>query len=1268
MMGRKRLLDAVAPAVLGCAALLFGCEGEPKEVSASPQTQPAGAPRDEGKIEPLPAKALRPLDKLEPTIEKPKNPDLPDKLPDQARKLLQDAEKQLAQRKYPQAVRLLERASGYDPGNPQVLRLLGKAYLGLPNRGKAITNLAAAAKLAPDDLEAHLLLGQLAAAQKQTPAALLHLRTAMACSAARADSPRAAEALLTLALLLDREGYWTAALDCYSQLDAWIKAHARDYAAMASLRQWVLRPERLQARRGSMLLLLRHHEQAAKLLLRAYHRNRTDPRTAKLLLDALLADKQYDLAETVLLEMADQPAQRANVPEMLATLCRQKRDRELPERFWKACRAKHAVDASLAVALAKTAQQLGWNDQALAILHSILSVSPADADLWRILSRSYGQRNKIDELFAHVVDALAASAEAVEPVASAMPELASSAGEGVERQFAERARKSTSPAKPALLYVAGRLATARGKHLLAADMYRRAIERKDDFVAAYEALLDAYVAQKRQDRIDRLLAHVDRLAKDKHWSKYLRGKIALKRGQPDQAIDALEAALQQKAGDLPTFLLLAKAYAAAGDVSKATGTLRKALTAHPGNADVTRRLFDLYVSRRRLREARVLVGGLLRRDRQSIAGRLMLAELALLSGQRKQAVQILDQLAQRAPDNVAAHLLSVRALIGPTPGIFSKADFDRASKRLGEILRAQPGHRDARKRLAELLGAVGKTAEAAGVWATLFDEAPAEADLARKYTAALMAAKQYETARRAVRRFRQADPKALWARITELGLSAELKDFASVRRLCEQWIGETDDDNTKVLFRQELLRLLLVGEQYDQALQVVEQRLAQKPDQRERDRLTNSKVRLLALAGRYDQAAKLADRLLQADPLSQAGRALIFAAIEAKDHDRALQLIDRQIATDRDLLARLRAVREALAGLAAKEPQAASRYKARVEKLPEPLKPALSEAVDANQHDRAGRLLDAWSKPTEAAIERSRTLRIAVFGETKQLGRARHEAEAWIKADPNALAPRTALVSLLAEAEAYGEADRIVTAWLEADLPTTLPTQPAEISETLRWMLETTARLKVLQRQFAPALALAERHLKLDPKNMDLLTLKSTALTELGRDAEALATMQAAFEIDPNDASINNNLGYMYADRGIQLDQAERMLKRALRARPGETAFTDSLGWIHYKRGRLRDAGRVFQRLVESRTDEEIAHGVILDHAGDVYYRLGWKDRARAFWERAIKLAENEKHPAREDRLLLAAAKAKIKALRDGREPKIAPLGEPAPADVKDKD
>jgi len=59
-----------------------------------------------------------------------------------------------------------------------------------------------------------------------------------------------------------------------------------------------------------------------------------------------------------------------------------------------------------------------------------------------------------------------------------------------------------------------------------------------------------------------------------------------------------------------------------------------------------------------------------------------------------------------------------------------------------------------------------------------------------------------------------------------------------------------------------------------------------------------------------------------------------------------------------------------------------------------------------------------------------------------------------------------------------------------------------------------------------------------------------------------------------------NALGYVLADAGRDLDEAVKLLRRAVEKRPNEAAYLDSLGWAHLKQGRVDEATRLLEQAV----------------------------------------------------------------------------------------
>ncbi len=103
-------------------------------------------------------------------------------------------------------------------------------------------------------------------------------------------------------------------------------------------------------------------------------------------------------------------------------------------------------------------------------------------------------------------------------------------------------------------------------------------------------------------------------------------------------------------------------------------------------------------------------------------------------------------------------------------------------------------------------------------------------------------------------------------------------------------------------------------------------------------------------------------------------------------------------------------------------------------------------------------------------------------------------------------------------------------------------------------------------------------------------------------------------EIDPDNAGALNYLGYMFADRGVHLDEAHDLIQKALDMDPENGAYLDSLGWVYYRQGKLDLAAKYLERsLAEYQKDP-----VVLTHLGDVYFEQGRVQEARQHWRRSL--------------------------------------------------
>ena len=116
------------------------------------------------------------------------------------------------------------------------------------------------------------------------------------------------------------------------------------------------------------------------------------------------------------------------------------------------------------------------------------------------------------------------------------------------------------------------------------------------------------------------------------------------------------------------------------------------------------------------------------------------------------------------------------------------------------------------------------------------------------------------------------------------------------------------------------------------------------------------------------------------------------------------------------------------------------------------------------------------------------------------------------------------------------------------------------------------------------------------------------------RPGRCVHHMQRAVELNPENAAALNYLGYTYAEQGIQLDEAERLIRRALAVSPRDGYFIDSLGWVYYRQGHYDRAIEQLERAVTLATDDP----TIAEHLGDAYDRVGRTNEALRIYNDAL--------------------------------------------------
>ena len=134
----------------------------------------------------------------------------------------------------------------------------------------------------------------------------------------------------------------------------------------------------------------------------------------------------------------------------------------------------------------------------------------------------------------------------------------------------------------------------------------------------------------------------------------------------------------------------------------------------------------------------------------------------------------------------------------------------------------------------------------------------------------------------------------------------------------------------------------------------------------------------------------------------------------------------------------------------------------------------------------------------------------------------------------------------------------------------------------------------------------------------------SNTFVQQGDIAKGEAVLEELLADDPENPSINNDLGYLYADQGKNLEKAEKMIRIALKSEPDNMAYLDSMGWVLFKRQKYEEAQEYLKKASKLPGGGD---STILDHLADCYHKLNKTKEATALWKKALEEAQKSVPP-----------------------------------------
>jgi tetratricopeptide (TPR) repeat protein len=161
--------------------------------------------------------------------------------------------------------------------------------------------------------------------------------------------------------------------------------------------------------------------------------------------------------------------------------------------------------------------------------------------------------------------------------------------------------------------------------------------------------------------------------------------------------------------------------------------------------------------------------------------------------------------------------------------------------------------------------------------------------------------------------------------------------------------------------------------------------------------------------------------------------------------------------------------------------------------------------------------------------------------------------------------------------------------------------------------------------RYESSIPLLQQLQQLHPDDLGSGFLLGTAYERTGRHDEAIALFRRLLEIQPDFHAALNYLGYIWAERGENLEEALSLSRRAVALAPDNGAYVDSLGWAYYRLGRFEQARVALERAARL----EPGDATLQEHLGDVYVALGQTDKALEVYRRALELGDDNAEQVR---------------------------------------
>ncbi len=161
------------------------------------------------------------------------------------------------------------------------------------------------------------------------------------------------------------------------------------------------------------------------------------------------------------------------------------------------------------------------------------------------------------------------------------------------------------------------------------------------------------------------------------------------------------------------------------------------------------------------------------------------------------------------------------------------------------------------------------------------------------------------------------------------------------------------------------------------------------------------------------------------------------------------------------------------------------------------------------------------------------------------------------------------------------------------------------------------------------------RRIQLDPQDYEAHFQLASVYDRMKKFGQAEESLLRAIDIKPDYAMALNYLGYSYADRNVNLKEAEKLISHAISLDPQNPAYLDSMGWVFYRLGKYQSAEDFLRQAAALARDP-----LIWSHLGDVQASQQKTIDAILSWDESLRIDVHQKE-------LLGKVRKNVRGLSD---------------------